>query len=108
MKASLNGHSEVVKLLHKYGAQINLQNNDGVTALMAASQNGHSEVVKLLQDYGARVDLHNNDRKTASEIAHLYGHSELVKVLQAADADTYTALTENENDRWESDFCTIA
>ena len=46
MVASLNGNTEIVKLLLVYDAQVNLQNNNGGSSLLAASQNGHTEVVK--------------------------------------------------------------
>ena len=57
MAASLNGHTEVVKLLHEYGSQVDLQNKNGLSALMVASENRHTEVVKLLHEFGAQVDL---------------------------------------------------
>ena len=96
---SVNGHSEVVKQLHQYGAQVDLQNNNGSTALMGACQNGHSEVVKLLHQYGAQVDLQNNNGSTALMGACQNGHSEVVKLLHKYGAqvdlqnnDGWTAL----------------
>ena len=77
--ASQNGHSEVVELLHEYGAQVDLQSYNGWTALMVASQNGHSEIVEL-------VDLHNNDGVTALIVASKNGHSEVVKLLHECGA----------------------
>ena len=47
------GHCEVAKLLLEKSAQIDLQKNDGGSALMSASIEGHSEVVKLLLENGA-------------------------------------------------------
>ena len=44
--ASQDGHSHVVELLLSKQGDVNIQNNDGFTALMIASQNGHSEVVE--------------------------------------------------------------
>ena len=41
-------------LLAKEGIDVNLQDNNGDTALMKASNNGHSEVVELLRHAGAR------------------------------------------------------
>ena len=57
MSASKNGHGEVVKLLLEHGAQVDLQEENGWSALMSASQNGHGEVVKLLLEHGAQVYL---------------------------------------------------
>ena len=57
MFASRKGHLEIVKLLiaNKI-TDINIQNNNGVTALMFASQKGHLEIVKLLIEKGANVN----------------------------------------------------
>ena len=38
MLASMNGHFEVVKQLHEFGAQIDLQDVDGLSALMLAAR----------------------------------------------------------------------
>ena len=48
MAAILNGHTEVVKLLLEKGAQVDIQDSSGWTALMDAGLKGHTEVVKLL------------------------------------------------------------
>merc|ERR1712166_1077028 len=55
MMASFNGHEEVVKVLLKAKAKVDLQNMYGNTALMAASAHGHKEVVKLLEDAIAKA-----------------------------------------------------
>ena len=36
------------------GADINAQNNEGITALMYASTHGHTEVAQLLIEAGAK------------------------------------------------------
>uniref|UniRef100_A0A6C0E9M8 Uncharacterized protein n=1 Tax=viral metagenome TaxID=1070528 RepID=A0A6C0E9M8_9ZZZZ len=55
---------EIVKLLIKYGANVNMsQNNYGWTSLMYASRNSNItsslETVKLLIDSGAKLDMQN-------------------------------------------------
>ena len=57
MHASWKGHCKVVKLLLKKGARVDLQDGDGLSALMHASREGHCEVVQLLLKKGAQVDL---------------------------------------------------
>ena len=49
MEASRSGHTEVVKLLIKKGADVNITDEDGDTALIWANMNGHTKVVKLLE-----------------------------------------------------------
>ena len=49
MIASHEGHTDIVKLLFEKGANTNLQNKAGQTALMIASEKGHTEVVELLK-----------------------------------------------------------
>ena len=56
MTASRYGHTEVVRQLCRFGAQVELQNGNGESALRAACQNGHTKVVKLLLEHGAQVD----------------------------------------------------
>ena len=81
MVASQNGHSEVVKLLHEFGTQVDLQNKSGVSALMVASQNCHCEVLKQLHEFGAQVDLPDEGGWSALMIASQNGHCEVVKPL---------------------------
>ena len=47
----------MAKVLLENGAQVDLQNVHGLSALMVASQSGHAEVVKLLLDNGAQIHL---------------------------------------------------
>ena len=64
----------MAKLLLENGAQVDLQQNDGWSALMLASRCGHCEVAKLLLENGAQVDLQQNDRSSALISASQNGH----------------------------------
>jgi len=56
MYASFEGHSEIVKMLIDYGADINTEAcDDGVTVLMSASSGGHLQIVRLLLENGADI-----------------------------------------------------
>ena len=48
MLAASHGHTTTCKLLIDCGAALNVQDNDGSTALMCASEHGQFEVVRLL------------------------------------------------------------
>ena len=60
--ASKMGHYEVVKLLLNHGANTNLVNKLGMSALAVASSNGHGDVVNLLIESGANVNQRSAKR----------------------------------------------
>ena len=53
MLASKNGHTKVAKLLIDHHAQVDLQNSEGLFALVLALKNGHTKLAKLLLDHHA-------------------------------------------------------
>ena len=53
---------ETVQLLLETGADINVKDNDGRTALMYATKNNAFEVIRLLLEYGAGVNIKNTHR----------------------------------------------
>jgi len=83
-----------VQILLANGAQVDLQNEDGLSALMIASMIGHSEVVERLLASGAQINLHNKIGMSALRIASQKGHGEVVKILLAKKANV---LQENQN-----------
>ena len=48
MLAVSHGRQEMVRALLECGADVNVQDDEGSTALMCASEHGHVEIVKLL------------------------------------------------------------
>jgi ankyrin repeat protein len=69
------------------GARLDLQNNQGVTALSLAAQLGWLEGAELLLKYGASVDLPNNRGETPLILAVSQRHVPLVRVLLARGAN---------------------
>ena len=69
MLASENGHVEVVRLLLEAGADKNLGNIIGSTALVLAAQPGREEVLRLLLEAGADTNLADNGDSTALMLA---------------------------------------
>ena len=53
------GHAEIARLKVEAGADIDLANNNGRTALMIASGEGHAEIAGLLVEAGADKRLCN-------------------------------------------------
>ena len=60
-----NGHVDCLRELVAAGAEVNIQENDGWTALMLAAQNGHVDCLRELVVSGAEVNIQNNDGWTA-------------------------------------------
>ena len=47
-------NEDIVKYLHQAGADINITNNDGNSALMLADKKFQEDIVKYLQEAGAK------------------------------------------------------
>ena len=63
MYAAINGQSEIAKLLISAGADVNIKNNDGKSALMLAKYNNHPEIVKLLEQHAKNKAKVNSTKK---------------------------------------------
>jgi len=70
------------RLLLEHGADINVQDSNGLTPLQWASFNGALEVVRLLLETSADVEARNNYGKTALQEAAEEGHDEITKLLR--------------------------
>ena len=68
-KAARDGNVDVVELQLKEHVDINIQDENGETALMLASKNGHIQVVELLLKEHADVNIQNEDGDTAIMLA---------------------------------------
>ena len=51
------GQDEIVNILIQYGAQVNIQSQNGFTPLYMAAQENHDYVVKILLNNGANQSL---------------------------------------------------
>ncbi|XP_067402699.1 ankyrin repeat domain-containing protein 29 isoform X3 [Emydura macquarii macquarii] len=87
MVASHYGHIECVRELVLQGADINLQREDGATALFLAAQGGYLDVIRLLLSSGAKVNQPRQDGTAPLWIASQMGHSEVVRVMLLRGAD---------------------
>lgn len=73
--AAKNGDKEAAEALLDQDADYNLEDDDGLTALMFAADKGHTDIVKLLLDKGAE------QRGMALIFAAIEGHTAIVKLL---------------------------
>jgi len=71
-------------LQHPY-IDVNIQNINGTTALMAASKRGYKRIVlMLLQHQNIDVNIRNNKNKTALTYAKEKHHTYIAKMLKIA------------------------
>jgi len=67
-------------LLH-YGANTNIQDNQGMTPLMHAVKKGLPETIKPLLDYGADIYKQDNQGMTALDLAQNRNHQTIIDLL---------------------------
>ena len=85
--AVVNRQIKTVEWLLKHGAEPNLRNNRGGTALSIAAQLGFVDIAQLLLANGADPTLKNSRGKTPLDIAEEIGHDEVVKILRTAQGE---------------------
>ena len=73
--------SDVVKILIESGAELNMQTNNGRSALMIASKNRRMEVTQMLLDHHADTSIRDTNGKNALSWACETGHTEIVELL---------------------------
>lgn len=93
--AAQNGHEAVVGLL-LVGAQLELEDYNGLTPLLLAVKNGHRGVVGMLLGRGARVESRSGSGKTPLMWAAEKGHEEVVRLLLTAGADLTSVDSANQ------------
>jgi ankyrin repeat protein len=83
-QAVLCDDAALVALLISLGADVNLVDQNGETALMHAAQvdYGNTRVLDALLSAGARRDLTAPDRRTALDLARAYGHADHARRLE--------------------------
>ena len=77
---------QVVKVLIKFGAQLDVLDHNDNTPLHFCSSNGHLECAHLLIEHGANVNLGNVRGDTPLHNAARWGYVHLVEILLLAGA----------------------
>jgi hypothetical protein len=84
--AAYEGHAAVCRYLIENDAEVEAKAPNGSTALMLASRQGHLEAVKVLLWEQANPNASNGDGATALSWALKYQHPEVAKLLRDAGA----------------------
>jgi hypothetical protein len=90
VNAAMRGHVEVIDALVKGGAHVNMQDENGLTALHTAAWFGQAASIKALVRAKADVDV--QEKKSGLTPLHLAaqdGHQDAIKELLAAGASIY-------------------
>src|SRR5580658_2730344 len=91
--AAAAGNDYMVRYLRNSGADVNLKDDFGNTALYIAAKDGQTKVIEALTDNDpnlpakAKLNEQNSDGLTALHIAVFFGHKEAVLALLKAGAD---------------------
>ena len=108
-----NNYMEIFKLLLKYGADINLKNNNGNTALQLCiertnyvERKNNNYICKLLIENGANINISNNNGNTPLMHSLLIENMEMVLLLLNNGAD-YNITNINEPIYSALDNCII-
>ncbi|KAL4988309.1 hypothetical protein BDW68DRAFT_196812 [Aspergillus falconensis] len=97
--AAIQGHEEILLLLLDYGADLELRDRFGHSALQSACAENHLDCAALLLDRGANIEAVATDGRTPLILATVGGYLDIVRLLverganiNAADSEDSTAL----------------
>jgi len=85
--AAAAGHTNIVKLLVRSGANVNSTTKTNSTPLRAACFDGHYEIVKFLVMHGADIEVANRHGHTCLMIACYKGHYQIAQYLLSLNAN---------------------
>lgn len=94
--SSQNGHLEVIKILLRHQADVEVEDKDGDRAVHHAAFGDEPGVMELLAHAGADLNARNKRRQTALHIAVNKGHVGVVKTL--LELGCHPSLQDSEGD----------
>lgn len=109
MYAAAHGDTEVVRILLDRGANVNIKDHGGDTALIEATPFGSEAVIRMLLEKGADVNAKEADGDTPLILATTSGYDNIVRLLLEFKADISakndvgdTALTIAQRNKYEA------
>ncbi len=81
IEASRRGKSKFAELFIQKGADVNVRDKKGRTALMMTAESDRLKIAQMLIENRANIDVKDNKGRTALIIAAGNGHLEMVKML---------------------------
>ena len=85
---------ELVELLIKKRAPLDIQHESGGTPLHLAAFWGHEAVTKVLLEAGAKTEIKNDKGRTALDVAALYGHKGVAEMIAKKSGQPVPKLKE--------------
>lgn len=82
MASVVKGNVEITKLLLSKGADVNLADANGTTALIYAVQFSNKEILSLLLEHNVDKSHKDKDGKTAFEHAVFSGNEDIINLLK--------------------------
>ena len=76
----------IVRILIDAGANVDIKDDNGNTALMISSSKGNENITRILIDAGADMNIKNNERNNALILATNNGHENISRILISAGA----------------------
>lgn len=92
--AAINGQANAVRTLIDKGANINVKDNDGWTALMQAAYYGYADVAQVLIEKGADVTARDKSGETALNKAEARRKTEIANMLRAAMSSSIARMAD--------------
>lgn len=80
-KAAIYGHTSIIELLLNYGADIEIKNAEGMTALTIAVSQSHLDAVGMLLHYSANVQVLDNQGQSLLHHAARFANIAILMVL---------------------------
>ena len=98
MFAAWKGHSEIVRLLARAGANVNAVSQTGATPLIYAANAGSQESVRILLNHGARTNTRMRDGATPLFYGVKSNDPQLTNLLVAASSPAIINARQNNGD----------